>query len=176
MLVRHNGRPPISVSDLPLNHVRLRRPDGERPDGERTEIMCADCGAWVSLKRHMVLPHRLSSRYTDKEIRDFAYGRRPVPAARWHRQQERCAGSGQRVIVNLAYEAWHARLAEASRDAATRRGSRTVVKPTPALPPSLAQIAAARREREIVARSNRARALMAANPSGSSRRGEPQTV
>ncbi|MFC5187010.1 hypothetical protein [Actinomadura harenae] len=156
--MKHNGRPPISVSALPLNHVNLRRPDGERPDGERTMIVCPDCGTWVSLKRHLVLPHRIS-RYTDKQIRNFALGRRPAPAAR---RQERCPGSAQRVITDLAYETWRARLAEGIADASTRRSARTMVKPTPALAPSLTQMAAARRDRERATRPSRARALVTA--------------
>ncbi|WP_026415637.1 hypothetical protein [Actinomadura oligospora] len=157
--MKHNGRFPIAISSLPLNHVNLRRPESERADGERTVIVCPDCGTWVSLKRHMVLPHRIS-RYTDKEIRDFATGRRPVPAARWHRQ-ERCPGSAQRVITDLAYETWREQLAEGIADASTRRGARTMVKPTPAVPPSLTHMAAARRDRELAARAARAALIVA---------------
>ncbi|MCP2337906.1 hypothetical protein [Actinomadura rupiterrae] len=167
--MQHNGRPPISVSDLPLNHVNLRRPEGDRAEGERTMLICGDCGTWVSLRRHMVLPHRRSHR-SEAEIRAFAYGRRTAPLERWHRQ-ERCPGSGQRVITDLSYESWRSRLAEAAADAGTRRSARTMVKPTPALPPSLTQMATARREREIAARSARARALIAARTSVSSGEG-----
>ncbi|MEV5568710.1 hypothetical protein AB0L06_01560 [Spirillospora sp. NPDC052269] len=137
----------------------MRRPDGECFDGERTMIVCPDCGAWVSLRRHMVLPHRIS-RYTDEEIHAFATGLRPAPRSR---REERCPGSAQRVVVDLTHETWRELLTEADRDASTRRTARTAVKPTPATPPSLIRMAAARRDRELAARSARA-ALIVASP------------
>ncbi|GAA1526586.1 hypothetical protein GCM10009678_05080 [Actinomadura kijaniata] len=129
--MRHNGRPPIYASDLPITHLDLRlKPEpktkGRPPEGPETLIVCPDCGWWVALKRHMVHPHR------DRR-------RRPIDG-----RVPRCPGSGQRVIVNISYDTWREQLAQVVADASTRRSAPQFTKPRPPVPPAVHQIARAR--------------------------------
>lgn len=68
--------------------------------GSLPVVICPDCGTWRVLRRGMISAHR-----TDDEI-------------------SRCPGSGQRLIIDLTYLDWQARLDAAVREAGQRRHNR----------------------------------------------------
>ena len=88
--------------------------------GEPAQWVCGECGRWTLLRRGIALTHRAGDGV------------------------RRCAGSGQRLTVDLLPATWMARLRAASRDAALRRGSRVYRQATPPTPPPVHRIAAAR--------------------------------
>ncbi|MBO3744880.1 hypothetical protein J5X84_02290 [Streptosporangiaceae bacterium NEAU-GS5] len=98
--VRHNGKPPVLASSISPNLLNLR-------PGEHPAAACPDCGAWRTLRRGMLWPHR-----TDDGI-------------------TRCPGSGQRIVIDLTAAHWLTTLDIACRDAATRRTIRPHAKPEP---------------------------------------------
>jgi hypothetical protein len=57
-----------------------------------------------------------------------------VPAHRAADEVTRCAGSGQRVRIDLSYSEWQCRLKAAVRETASRRGSRVHRSGRPPLP------------------------------------------
>lgn len=88
--------------------------------GEPPQFVCVDCGRWTLLRRGIALTHRAAGSHA------------------------RCAGSGQRVTIDLTPAQWTARLAEATRNAALRRAARVHRKAAPPTPPAVHRIAAAR--------------------------------
>ena len=87
---------------------------------ERPQVRCPDCTAWRLLRRGMLAPHRAADGVS------------------------RCAGSGQRIALDLAPAAWLAALQEATRHAALRHNARVHPKAAPPPPPAVHRIAAAR--------------------------------
>ncbi len=113
--MRHNGKPILKVSRLPINAVALY-------PGEHPTFACQEpgCGIWRSLKRRMLIPH-------------------PAPSG-----QGRCAGSWQRIEIDMTPEEWVAmrqeQLVEAVQDAAARRPTRVNRKPKVTPPPAVSQM------------------------------------
>lgn len=68
--------------------------------GCRPVLACPDCGTWRVPQRGMLPAHRAADGVA------------------------RCAGSGQRVTIDLTPAEWQARLDAAVREAGQRRGSR----------------------------------------------------
>lgn len=111
--MRHNGQPPVAMSSLPPAKVDLR-------PGLPPMAACPVCGRWRMIRRArtpkavpaelghvgLLTPHRASN------------GR------------ERCNGSGQRLVIDLAPVQWASRLDAAIRDAATRHGSDLTYRPS----------------------------------------------
>lgn len=75
--------------------------------GVRPSLACPTCGAWRLLRRGMITPHNT------------------------HGTMRRCAGSGQRVTLDLTPAAWRARLAIGDRHAGMRHGTPVRLRPTP---------------------------------------------
>ncbi|GAA2630935.1 hypothetical protein GCM10010411_81110 [Actinomadura fulvescens] len=125
--MRSNGRPIILASKLPPNLLSL----SDR--GGCTLIGCPECGVWRSIKRSMITPHRGPNvPGADAWPAEFR------PPAPW------CPGSGQKVKVDLSFEEWRARLAEASRHAGQRRRTRVIPRPKPPAAPPVHRLAVAR--------------------------------
>lgn len=97
-MARSNNRPPILLSSLPPNRFALK------PDGKLLVIVCPDCGAWRSVKRSMINPHRKPHGPEFAEVDELL---QPPPG--------RCAGSGQRLECDLAYAEWALVLKTADR-------------------------------------------------------------
>jgi hypothetical protein len=55
--VRHNGRPPLAVSELPPNLLMLA-------PGCRPVLACPDCGTWRVPQRGMLPAHRAADAVT----------------------------------------------------------------------------------------------------------------
>ena len=92
--MRHNGRPPLAISDLAPSLVMLS------PASPKPVLACPDCRTWRIPARGMLPAHRAADGIT------------------------RCPGSGQRVRIDLTAAEWRARLDAAVREAGLRRGSR----------------------------------------------------
>ncbi|TMR27355.1 hypothetical protein [Actinomadura geliboluensis] len=120
-----NGRPVIRLSSLPPNLVSM----SDR--GGCTLVGCPDCGAWRSVKRSMITPHR----GPDVPGAD-AWPNEFRPPAPW------CPGSGQKVRVDLTFEEWRARLEEGCRQSGQRRRTRVMPRPKPPVARAVVQIAA----------------------------------
>lgn len=88
--------------------------------GEPRQYVCGDCGRWTLLRRGIALTHRAADDVT------------------------RCPGSGQRITCDLSPDQWAVRLAEATRNAALRRGGRVRPKTAPPPPPAVHRIATSR--------------------------------
>ena len=110
--MRHNGRPPLAVSELPPNLLMLT-------PGSRPVLACPDCGTWRVPRRGMLPAHRAADGVS------------------------RCAGSGQRVRIDLTPAEWQARLRAAVREAGLRRGSRVRRGARLPVPPAVFRIARA---------------------------------
>ncbi|MEW2353047.1 hypothetical protein [Spirillospora sp. NPDC029432] len=124
--MRHNGRPPILASSVAPNLLSMS-------EHGCTLIACPSCGVWKSIKRGMVTAHRAP----------YEPGAEAWPAE-FRPPRQRCAGSGQRVRLDLSVAEWEARLADASRQAGQRRRTRVIPRPKPPVAPSVRQLAAAR--------------------------------
>lgn len=113
--MRSNGRPALRASALSVEEILVH-------PRERVMVACRECGAWRTLKRSMVTPHR------------------EVSGRGW------CSGSGQKVLVDLAVGVWQARRTEAIRQAAQRAPSddRLSTPGPPPVAPAVHQLAAAR--------------------------------
>jgi hypothetical protein len=88
--------------------------------GARPVVACPDCGTWRLLVRSLLPAHRAAD------------------------EVSRCPGSGQRIVMDLAYPQWRARLDAAVRDAALRRGNRVHRSGRPPVPRPVFRIAASR--------------------------------
>ena len=78
--------------------------------GTRPVLACPDCGTWRVPQRGMLPAHRAVDGVS------------------------RCAGSGQRVVIDLTPADWQARLDLAVRDAGLRHGSRVRRAACPPIP------------------------------------------
>ena len=87
--------------------------------GSPPVLACPDCGTWRVPRRGMLPAHRAADGVS------------------------RCAGSGQRVRIDLTPAQWQARLASAVREAGLRRGSRVHRGARPPVPPPVFRIARA---------------------------------
>ena len=125
-MARPNRRPPLPLSSLPFHSFELT------PEGRCQMIRCPDCGAWRSVKRSMIVPHRRPS-----ALRPAAERVTMLPQPPW------CKGSGQRLVRDVAYSRWLAALEDARRQAGTRRSRPVVRRPTPPVPPALHRLASA---------------------------------
>ncbi|MGW1988051.1 hypothetical protein ACWCPJ_37355 [Streptomyces collinus] len=114
--MRHNGRAPLRASTMRPEHLNLR-------DNEPRLAVCPDCQTWHRLKRSMILPHRAPDATPDETRRYF--GDKPAGG-------RRCAGSAQRVIIDITAEEWGQRLLAADSTATGRRATRQHSKPLPA--------------------------------------------
>ncbi len=85
--------------------------------GARPVVACPDCGTWRVPRRGMLPAHRAADGVS------------------------RCAGSGQRVTIDLTPAEWQARLDAAVREAAQRRGSRMHRGSRPPVAPPVFRIA-----------------------------------
>ncbi|MFI0192076.1 hypothetical protein ACH4PW_31590 [Streptomyces sp. NPDC017082] len=115
--MRHNGRAPLKASQMRPQHLSLR-------DNEPVLVVCPDCDTWHRLKRSMILPHRDGTTTTEKTERRYL-GDKPSGG-------RRCAGSAQRVVIDITAEEWGRRLLEADSTATGRRSARQHSKPLPA--------------------------------------------
>jgi len=88
--------------------------------GERPVVACPSCGTWRVPRRGMLPAHR----YADEATR--------------------CAGSGQRIDIDLTPAQWRETLRLAIREAARRRGTRVRRTPKPVVTPPTFRIIAAR--------------------------------
>lgn len=110
---RVSARPALAVSTLCPNQIDLR-------PGAMC-LVCPDCGTWCPITGHQsttpkLVPHHAGRAYID--------------------EARRCVGSNRRVTLDLTIAAWWQRLADAERDAASRRSSRVLREPeTPPAPP-----------------------------------------
>ncbi|MQY07237.1 hypothetical protein ACRB68_53370 [Actinomadura sp. RB68] len=78
--MRHNGRDPISLSDLLPSQIDIPAPVPEDVHPKpRTLVTCLDCGSFQPIKRHMIHPHR-RSRLSESEVRAMPSAARPL---RW---------------------------------------------------------------------------------------------
>jgi hypothetical protein len=84
--------------------------------GSRPVLACPDCGTWRVPRRGMLPAHRAVDGVT------------------------RCAGSGQRVVIDLTAAQWRALLDSAVREAGMRRGSRVHRGSRPPAPPPVFRI------------------------------------
>jgi len=84
--------------------------------GARPVLACPDCGTWRVPQRGMLPAHRAGDGVT------------------------RCAGSGQRVVIDLTPPEWRARLDVAAREAGLRRGSRVNRSARPPVPPPVFRV------------------------------------
>jgi len=82
----------------------------------RPVLACPDCGTWRVPRRGMLPAHRAADGVT------------------------RCAGSGQRVVIDLAPAQWRALLEAAVREAGLRRGSPVHHGSRPPAPPPVFRI------------------------------------
>jgi hypothetical protein len=113
--MRHNGRPPLRASELPPNLVMFT---GSLA-ASLAAIACPSCQTWRVPRRGMLPAHRTTDDVT------------------------RCAGSGQRVRIDLTPAEWQARLHAAVREAGLRRGSRVHRGARPPVAPPVFRIARA---------------------------------
>ena len=90
------------------------------PLGSRPVLACPDCGTWRVPQRGMLPAHRAADGVT------------------------RCAGSGQRVVIDVTPAEWRTRLDAAVREAGLRRGSRVYRSGRPAAAPLVFRVARAR--------------------------------
>ncbi|MFL4910895.1 hypothetical protein ACJ6WF_49360 [Streptomyces sp. MMS24-I2-30] len=114
--MRHNGRAALNASAMRPEHLNLR-------ENEPTLVVCPDCATWRRLKRSMILPHR-DGAPVEKTERRYR-GDKPSGG-------RRCAGSAQRVVIDITAEEWGRRLLEADSTATGRRSARQHSKPLPA--------------------------------------------
>ncbi|MEU0054682.1 hypothetical protein [Streptomyces sp. NPDC006309] len=114
--MRHNGRAPLKASAMRPEHLNLR-------ENEPVLVVCPDCATWHRLKRSMILPHRDGDPVEKTERRYL--GDKPSGG-------RRCAGSAQRVVIDITAEEWGRRLLEADSTATGRRSARQHSKPMPA--------------------------------------------
>jgi hypothetical protein len=121
--MRHNGRPVIIASKIVPNLVSMT-------EQGHALVGCPDCGCWKSIKRGMITAHR---------------GPEEPGADAWPAEfrppRQRCPGSGQRIRLDLTYDQWRARLAEASRRAGQRRRTRVIPRPKPPMAPPVHHLA-----------------------------------
>ena len=87
--------------------------------GSRPVLACPDCGTWRIPRRGMLPAHRAADGVS------------------------RCAGSGQRVRIDLTAADWQARLRTAVREAGLRRGSRVHRGARPPVAPPVFRITGA---------------------------------
>jgi hypothetical protein len=87
--------------------------------GSRPVLACPDCGTWRVPRRGMLPAHRAADGVA------------------------RCAGSGQRVVVDVTSAQWRARLDAAVREAGLRRGIRVHRGSNPPAAPPVFRIARA---------------------------------
>jgi hypothetical protein len=87
------------------------------PGLDRPALACPCCGAWRAPRRGMLPAHRAADGIS------------------------RCAGSGQKVAVDLTAAEWRARLEAGAREAGLRRGSRVHRASRPPVAPPLFRIA-----------------------------------
>ncbi|GAA0968933.1 hypothetical protein [Actinocorallia libanotica] len=114
---------------------RLNPADLDLREGWRPLVVCTDCHTWRVIKRSMVVPHRAED------------------------GKSRCPGSAQRIRVDITVEDWRPKAIEAVRDAASRRGTKVLVRPKPSPPAAISQMSAARaREAELLRRYHQQRA------------------
>ncbi|MCP2340170.1 hypothetical protein [Actinomadura rupiterrae] len=85
------------------------------PAGRHPTMVCPDCGTWRVWRRGMLLPHKDGAR--------------------------RCAGSNQRIRIDLSPALWQALLVSAVAETSTRRSRRQFSKPALPVAPALHQIA-----------------------------------
>ena len=110
-----NGQPPILMSQQPY-------PVHFEP-GERKSIVCPRCGTMRFVKQNLIVRHDAPDRITD------------------------CPGSFQRVVFDVTAQQERvlravraAELAAGQRDAATRRGPRSQLKPRAPIPQPIAHM------------------------------------
>ncbi|MFE9222721.1 hypothetical protein ACFYN3_41410 [Streptomyces lavendulae] len=107
--MKDNGRAPLLVSTLRPDLINLR-------DGEKRTIVCPDCSTWRPIRDRMVIAHRAEPHSGRPRHRRAEPGRTP-----------RCAGSGQRIWVDITPDQWLARyekLANRRQNEAMIPGSR----------------------------------------------------
>lgn len=118
--MRHNGRAPLKASAMRPEHLDLR-------ENGPTLVVCPDCTTWRRLKRSMILPHRDGDGTPVEKTERRYRGDKPSGG-------RRCAGSAQRVVIDITAEEWSQRLLEADSTATGRRSARQHSKPLPARP------------------------------------------
>ncbi|MFD0638462.1 hypothetical protein ACFQ9X_49785 [Catenulispora yoronensis] len=112
---RHNGEQHIMISELPVHKYALiwagehvvphgmseRKQAALREERPAPSVVCPSCGHWGMLHRGMLRGH-------------CVHGRRD------HGCAERCGGSGQRYILDVGFQDWSNRLAQATASTDTR--------------------------------------------------------
>lgn len=112
--MRHNKRPPIKASSLKLYAITFDE------DG-RAFLACPQgCGQWAYLRRGMFPVHRPDS------------------------ESSRCAGSAQRIYMDLDWIGHRSKLAKADRSLDTRRGNRVHIVANPPAPVPVCHMARTR--------------------------------